>query len=111
MPPSSQIDNTSEQPTPTPRHFPLSVVLPLGQLLLCAALLVIFCGPESLAPVRTGTGTIYVETQSTVTHRSADGPQRTSTSTCSSHRMATLPLQAASWFLYGFSTCPAAFLR
>jgi hypothetical protein len=49
------------------------VALPLGQLLLCAVLIVIFCGPESLAPVRTGTGTIYVETQATFTGRSGDG--------------------------------------
>jgi hypothetical protein len=76
MPANPLAENSSSQPAATRRHFPLSLVLPLGQLLLCAVLIVIFCGPESLMSVKTttGTGTIYVETQSTVTDRSGDGP-------------------------------------
>jgi hypothetical protein len=72
MPPTPPTGNAPEQATATSRPFPLRVVLPLGQLLLCAVLIVIFCGPESLMPVRTGT--IYVETQATFTDRSGDGP-------------------------------------
>jgi len=74
MPPTPPTENAPEQATATRRHFPLRLLLPLGQLLLCAVLLVMACGPESLMPVRTGTGTIYVETQSAFTDRSADGP-------------------------------------
>ena len=69
--PSTPPTENPEQPTR--RHFPLRLVLPLGQLMLCAVLIVTFCGPESLAPVRSGTGTIYLETQSTFTDRSGEG--------------------------------------
>ena len=41
----------------TRRPFRFIVVLPLGQLLLCAVLIVIVCGPGSLMPV-SSTGTM-----------------------------------------------------
>jgi hypothetical protein len=60
MPTNLPMENASSQPTATRRHSPVRVVLPLGQLVLCAVLLVMACGPESLMPVSTGAGTIYV---------------------------------------------------
>ena len=73
MPPTPPTENAFQQPTATHRRFPLRLVLPLGQLVLCAVLLVIFCGPRSLMPV-IRRGTIYVETQATFTDRSDDRP-------------------------------------
>ena len=69
MPPGSPTENASSQSTSTRRRFPFRLALPVGQLVLCAVLLVIVCGPESLIPV-IRTGTIYVETQSNFTDRS-----------------------------------------
>lgn len=51
------------------------LALPLGQLLLCAVLIVIVCGPRSLMPV-SSTGTIYVKAENGVTERVSDGPAR-----------------------------------
>jgi len=70
MPANPPTDNASRQPTAR-RRFPLRLVLPLGQLVVCAVLLVIFCGPGSLMPV-IRRGTIYVEAQATFTDRSDD---------------------------------------
>ena len=64
-------ENASSQPTATRRPFPLRLVLPLGQLVLCAVLIVIFCGTESLMPA--STGTIYVGTKGVFTGRPVSG--------------------------------------
>jgi hypothetical protein len=41
-------DRSGGQTTAIKRAFPFRLVLPLSQLLLCAVLIVIFCGPRSL---------------------------------------------------------------
>lgn len=66
-----------EQEAATRRPFLFSLVLPLGQLLLCAVLIMIVCGPGSLMPV-SSTGTIYVEAKNSVTEHASDGPVRPS---------------------------------
>src|SRR6185437_11572470 len=47
MPPSPLTENASGQTTAPRQSFPFRLVLPLGQLLLCAALILIACGPGS----------------------------------------------------------------
>jgi hypothetical protein len=63
--------NCGGQEAATRHLFRLSLALPLGQLLLSAALILIFCGPGGLMPVSAGTS--YVEVTHTATdHNSAN---------------------------------------
>src|SRR6185437_10101511 len=49
LPASALTENASGQTTAPRQSFPFRLVLPLGQLLLCAALILIACGPGSFA--------------------------------------------------------------
>lgn len=98
MPPSPPTENASSQPTGTRRRFPIRVVLPFGQLVLCTVLLVIFCGPDSLMPV-TRRGTIYVETQATFTDRSGDRPATHAEQPSNRHITVTGGVLASVWLL------------
>lgn len=66
--------NDASAPTASvKRPLPFRLVLPLGQLLLCAVLILIVCGPRSLLPVRTRpTGVVKI----TFTDRAATQPTR-----------------------------------
>lgn len=98
MPANPANENASQEPTVTRRHFPLRLVLPLGQLVLCAVLLVIFCGPSSLMPV-IRRGTIYVETQAAFTDRPGDGPAKHAEQPPAPHITATGGVLASVWLL------------
>ncbi|HEU5414390.1 MAG TPA: hypothetical protein VFW31_11565 [Candidatus Angelobacter sp.] len=74
MPPTPPTENVPVKHTTARRPFPFRLVLPLGQLVLCAVLLVMVCGPDSLMPV-IRTGTIYVETKGVFTGYPVSGSE------------------------------------